>query len=77
MYSRANPKYKPQGAHIRRGLFSEFYGTTSKIVFRHTTVDRLTEEVNDLSKEIQQYTKLVTFATKDRKNCVKLVEERK
>ena len=46
-------------------------------MFRHTTVDRLTEEINDLSKEIQQYTKLVTFATKDSKNCVKLVEERK
>lgn len=46
-------------------------------MFRHTTVDRLTEEINNLSKEIQQYTKLVTFATKKQQNRVKLVEERK
>lgn len=59
-----------------KSLIKDFI-TTSKIVLRHTTVDRLTEEINNLSKEIQQYIKLVTFATKDSKNRLKLVEERK
>jgi len=61
---------------LNKSLIKDFI-TTSKIVFRHTTVDRLTEEINNPSKEIQQYTKLITFATKDSKNRVKLVEERK
>ena len=42
-----------------KSLIKDFI-TTSKVVLRHTTVDRLTEEINYLSKEIQQYIKLVT-----------------
>ena len=67
--------------HLMDGKYNKslikYFITTSKIVFRHTTFDRLTEEINNLSKEIQQYIKLVTFATKDSKNHLKLVEERK
>lgn len=52
-----------------KSLIKDFI-TTSKIVLRHTTVDRLTEEINNLSKEIQQYIKLVNLLQKTAKTVL-------